>query len=173
MGGAPAGNPYGQAQSALKTTGGMLKAMRIGFLILGALLAVGGVVMMFSVGAGAGIGMIISGVTLAGVGWFTLPMFMGMVSGATSMVDGLAAKQQLLTTGTPMMARILGLQQTGTFVNMNPQVMVMLEIQGPQGPYQVQTTAVIPQMSIPQCQPGATVQVRVNPANPQDVALAV
>jgi hypothetical protein len=31
--------------------------------------------------------------------------------------------------------------------------------------------AVIPQMNIPQFQPGAMVHVRVNPANPHDVAV--
>jgi len=31
--------------------------------------------------------------------------------------------------------------------------------------------AVVPQMMIPRFQPGATVQVRVNPMNPQDIAV--
>ena len=171
MFGAPAGNRYGQAQSSLKTAGATLKYMQFGFAGLGGLLAVTGLIMTFTVGIGAGLGMLITGVVLGGTAWFMLPMFMGQLGGATAMVDALHAKEQLGMTGTPMMARVLGMQQTGALVNMNPQVQAMLEVQGPQGPYQVQTMAVIPQMNIPQFQPGAMVNVRVNPQNPQDVAV--
>lgn len=74
-------------------------------------------------------------------------------------------------TWTPMTARLVSAQPTGTLINMNPQVNAVLEVQGPQGPYQVQALAVVPQMSIPGFQPGATVQVRVDPANPRAVAV--
>ena len=168
---APDGNRYGQAQSTLKTAGTTLKYMQIGFAALGGLLVLIGLIMMFTVGIGAGIGMLITGVVLGGAAWFTLPMFMGQLGGATAMVDALHAKEQVGMTGTPMTARVLGMQQTGALINMNPQVQAMLEVQGPQGPYQVQTLAVIPQMSIPQFQPGAMVNVRVNPQNPHDVAV--
>jgi hypothetical protein len=46
-----------------------------------------------------------------------------------------------------------------------------LMVNGPQGPYQVQTTAIVPIMSIAQFQPGRVVNVRVNPQNPHDVAV--
>ena len=90
---------------------------------------------------------------------------------ANAMFGALLAKEQLAMSGTPMTASLLSAQQTVGTMNMNPQVQAVLEVQGPQGPYQVQTMAVVPQMSIPRFQPGATIQVRVNPMNPHDVAV--
>jgi len=149
----------------------MLKTMRILFIAVGGLLVVGGVIMVFVVDVMTGVSMAITGVVFAAVAIFMLPKFMGQLGGATAMVDALAAKDQVALTGIPTTARVLGMQQTGTMVNMNPQVQAMLEVQGPQGPYQVSTLAVIPQMNIPQFQPGAMVNVRVNPQNPHDVAV--
>ena len=40
-----------------------------------------------------------------------------------------------------MQARIVSAQQTGAMINFQPQVQVVLEVNGPQGPYQVQTTS--------------------------------
>lgn len=159
------------AQASLQHAGGSLKAMQKGFMIGGAVFAVLGIVMIFVVGFGAGLGLIITGGALVATAKFMLPMFMGQLAGATALVDGLAAKENLANTGTPMTARVLGMQQTGMMVNMNPQVATTLEVQGPQGPYPVQTMAVIPQMNIPQFQPGSMVNVRVNPMNPHDVAV--
>jgi hypothetical protein len=171
MGAGAGANRYGNAQASLKNAGSMIKTMQIGFMIFGGLLAVVGVLMMVLIGFGAGTGMLGSGIVLVLVAKFMLPQFMGQVSGAQAMVGALAAKEQVAMTGTPMTARVLAMQQTGTMVNMNPQVQAALEVQGPQGPYQVQTLAVIPQMNIPQFQPGMMVNVRVNPMNPQDVAV--
>lgn len=177
MMGAPAGglqNPYGAAQNALKTAGGTMKMMQYGFIGLGALLVLGGIVMLITVGIGEGLGMLITGVVLAGTAFFVLPQFSSMVGSATSQVNALAQKAQLAQTGLPAMGRLLQVQQTGTLVNFNPEVRALVEVQHPQmGTYQVQTTAVIPQISIPQFQPGAQVQVRINPQNPQDIALVV
>lgn len=161
----------GHAQASLNSAGSMLKYMQIGFAALGGLLAVGGLVAIVTGNFGMGIGLVITGVVLGGTAWFTLPMFMGQLSGAQAMVGALAAKEQLALTGMPMTARVLAAQQTGTMVNMNPQVHVTLEVHGPQGPYHVQTLAIVPQFNIPQCQPGATVNVRVNPQNPHEVAV--
>lgn len=167
----PAGNRYGGAQQSLAGASSSLKMMQIGFAAGGALLALLGVVLIFVAGFMTGLSMIITGVVLAGAAWFTLPKFMGQLGAATATVDALHAKEQVAMTGVPMTARLLSMQQTGALVNFNPQVQAMLEVHGPQGPYQVQTLAVVPQMSIPQFQPGAMVNVRVNPQNPHDVAV--
>jgi hypothetical protein len=166
-------NPYAQAQSSLKTAGSTLRVLQIALAGLGALMVLGGVGMMFTLGVGAGSTLVISGVVTAATGWFMLPQFMGQIGGATAMVDALAAKQQLAMTGIPAQARLLSVQQTGAFINMNPQVQAVLEIQGPQGVYQTQTTAVVPQIAIPRFQPGAIIPVRINPQNPHDVAVVV
>jgi hypothetical protein len=164
-------NRYDRAQGSLQNAGGMLKNMQKGFTIFGGVLGVLGVVMIFVVGVGAGAGLLLTGVTMVLVARFMLPQFMGQVAGASALVGSLQAKEQVALTGIATTARVLGMQQTGMMVNMNPQVAATLEVRGPQGPYQVQTMAVIPQMNIPQFQPGATVNVRVNPSNPHDVAV--
>jgi hypothetical protein len=165
------GAGLGRAQASLKMAGGMLRTMQIVFVGIGALMALGGVAMFFVVGPSGGIGLVLTGVVFAAVGWFTLPKFMSQVGGATAMVDALAGKAQLAATGIPTTAQVLAMQQTGTMVNMNPQVAATLMVNGPQGPYQVQTTAIVPIMSIAQFQPGRVVNVRVNPQNPHDVAV--
>jgi hypothetical protein len=167
----PGANRYDQAQSTLKGAGTTLRLMQIGLAALGALMAVVGLVMIFTVGVTAGASTLVTGVVLGWTAWFTLPKFMGQLGGATAMVGALHAKEQLAMTGIPMTARVLSVQQTGAMINMNPQVHAVLEVQGPQGLFQAQTMAVVPQMSIPRFQPGAVIQVRVNPANPEDVAV--
>jgi hypothetical protein len=182
MGGMPGAHPMmppnmgmaarlGGAQASLKAAGGMLRTMQILFTVLGALLALGGIVMLITVDVGSGIGMILTGGIMAGTAWFMLPKFMGQLGGATAMVNALAAKEQLALSGMPATAQVLSMQMTGTMVNMNPQVAAVLQVNGPQGPYQVQTTAIVPQMNIPQFQPGRVVSVRINPQNPMDVAV--
>jgi hypothetical protein len=175
MGGQPGAaphNPYGQAQQALSGAKSTVKMMQYGMAGFGALMVLGGLVMMFTVGFGTGIGVIVTGAILGATAFFFLPQFTSMMGAATQQVDALAAKAQLAQTGMPATGRLLQVQQTGTLVNYNPEIRALVEVHHPQmGVYQVQTTAVIPQISIPQFQPGAQVQVRINPQNPQDIAL--
>ena len=58
------------AQSSIKAAGGAVGAMRIGFLVLGGLLVVGGIVTCITSGLGFGIGLLVTGVTLGATGWF-------------------------------------------------------------------------------------------------------
>jgi hypothetical protein len=165
---------YGQAQQALAGAGTHLQLMQWGFIGLGGLLAVVGVIWLITGALSYGLSLIITGVVLVGVAFFILPQFTSMVGSATAQVNALAAKNQLALTGMPASGRLLQVQQTGRMVNYNPEVMAMVEVQHPQmGTYQVQTTTVVPQISIPQFQPGAQVQVRINPQNPQDIAIVV
>jgi hypothetical protein len=127
--------------------------------------------MIFTARVTAGAGTLVAGAVLGGAAWFMLPRLIGELGGAKALVDALHAKEQLAMTGTPMAARLLSVQETGIRVDMNPRVNAVLEVHGPQGPYHAQTMTVVPQMSIPRFQPGAMVQVRVNPANPHDVAV--
>ena len=116
-----------------------------------------------------------AGLVLMGIGGLFVVIggstFAGAHSKANAIFGALVAKEQLALTGTPMTARLLSTQQTGRTVFNKPEVQAVLEVQGPQGPYQVQTMAVVPQMSIPRFQPGATIEVRVNPMNPHDVVV--
>lgn len=168
----PAGNPYGQAQKALAGAGSSMKMMKFGFIGIGALLVLLGIILVFAVDVVTGVSLAFTGVVMAGVALFVLPKFTGMLGDATAMVDGFAAKAQLAQTGVPANGRLLQVEQTGRLVNFNPEIRAMVEVQHPQlGVYQTQTTSVVPQIAIPRAQPGAQVQVRINPQNQHDIAL--
>jgi hypothetical protein len=82
------------------------------------------------------------------------------------------ATQQLLMTGVPATATILQLQDAGMRVNDNPQVNVMLEIDSSQfGKYQAVVQSIIPMIKLAQVQPGQMINVKIDPSNPQRVAL--
>jgi hypothetical protein len=171
-GGAAPGHSFGQAQSALKGAGGMMTAMKWGFVGIGGLCALGGVVMIFTVDAITGISLAFTGAGFVVVALLVLPRFSGMLGQATAMVDGFAAKEQLAQTGIPAMGRLISVQQTGRLVNYNPEIHAVAEVHHPQlGPYQTQTTAIVPQIAIPRAQPGAQVQLRVSPQNQHEIAL--
>jgi hypothetical protein len=87
---------------------------------------------------------------------------------------GSAANRRLLSTGQVAKAKILQANQTGTYINEQPQVRFLLEVTPTGGvPFQSQATMTIPQIKIPQVQPGSTVDVRYDPADPSRVALAL
>jgi hypothetical protein len=83
------------------------------------------------------------------------------------------SNRALLTNGTPAQATIVSAAQTGTFVNNNPQVALVLDVR-PDGapPFRAQAVQVVPLIALGQIQPGAVVAVRYDPANPGKVALA-
>lgn len=81
---------------------------------------------------------------------------------------------KLLSTGAPAQALVMQLADTGVRVNDNPQVKLVLEVHPiGQPPYQVETTAFVSMLKLAQIQPGQTVNVRYDPADPSKVALAL
>lgn len=81
--------------------------------------------------------------------------------------------KKLLQQGLPGQATIVSVYQTGTMVNNNPQIGLVLQINGPLGQYQTETKAVIPMISIPQFQPGAVLPVKIDPSNRNNIALDI
>jgi hypothetical protein len=83
--------------------------------------------------------------------------------------------EQLMATGTQGEATILSLEDTGMFINNNPQVRVRLEIRMPMYPtYQITKSVTIPLIRLSQVQTGSVVQVMVDmsdPTNPDKVGL--
>jgi hypothetical protein len=80
--------------------------------------------------------------------------------------------QQLLMTGVPATATVMQLQDGGMRVNDNPMVNVMLQINSTQfGNYQTVVQSIVPMIRLAQVQPGQTVNVKIDPNNPQNVAL--
>lgn len=168
----PAQSAFSEAQRALAGANGTMKRTEYVLIGVGGLCIVGGLVSMVAVAASSGISMIVTGVALIGVAKRVLPRFAGMLGQATAMMDGFAAKERLAQTGVPAQGRLVHVQQTGRLVNYQPEISATVEVEHPQlGTYTAQTTAIVPQIAIPRAQPGAAVQVRVNPENPQDLAL--
>jgi hypothetical protein len=82
------------------------------------------------------------------------------------------ATQQLLMTGVPATATILQLQDGGMRVNDNPMVNVMVEVNSAQfGKYQAVVQSIVPMIKLAQVQPGQMINVKIDPSNPQNVAL--
>ena len=82
--------------------------------------------------------------------------------------------QDVLASGIMAQATVLKSWQTGAMVNYNPQIGLKLQIQPPQGqPYQVETKAVVPQLKLAMLQEGSLIPVRIDPNDPNRVALAL
>ncbi len=81
--------------------------------------------------------------------------------------------KKLLQQGLPGQATIVNVYQTGMMINNNPQIGLVLQINGPLGQYQTETKAVIPMISIPQFQPGAVLPVKIDPSNRNNIALDI
>ena len=85
---------------------------------------------------------------------------------------GMAQTQALIANGMPAQATILRMWDTGTTVNDNPLVGLLLEVRPQDRPaYQAQTQSLVSRLKIPLVQTGATVPVRFDPADPTKVAL--
>lgn len=83
--------------------------------------------------------------------------------------------EELMAKGTQGEATILSLEDTGMFINNNPQVRLSLEIRMPMYPtYQITKTLTVPLIRLSQVQTGAVIQVMVDmsdPTNPDKVGL--
>lgn len=72
--------------------------------------------------------------------------------------------RSVLRHGQPADARILQIWDTGTTINQNPVVRILLEVHPPGGStFQAETERLIPRLQVPQVQPGASVRVRYDP----------
>jgi len=94
------------------------------------------------------------------------------VDDAMALQADMAKQQALLATGTPGTATIKGFTDTGMIVNYNPQVVlaVSVEIEGKPA-YDAQVTTSVPQMHIALVQPGNKIGVKVDPTDPNNIAI--
>lgn len=96
--------------------------------------------------------------------WFTL----------RPLLQNSQKRTAILQSGIPATAMIVQLSETGMMVNYQPQVKIVLQVNPPNGaPYQTDTVMVVSQLQIPRIQPGMVVPVKIDPANPANVALAI
>jgi hypothetical protein len=107
---------------------------------------------------------------------FSSAMALSALLSGCALVDrmsGVEEARRLQQSGLPASARILEIWDTGITVNDDPVIGMRVEIARPDG---TAYPAVIPKslisrLDVPRFQPGATVQVRIDPQDPALVAL--
>lgn len=83
-----------------------------------------------------------------------------------------AQKQALLQTGVPAQVTVMSMQHTGTIINDNPLVALTLNVEVQGRPvYQVVVQEIVPMLAMGMLQSGRPIGARVDPANPQNVAI--
>ncbi len=88
--------------------------------------------------------------------------------------SNIGQSNRLLTTGEAAQATVLRLWDTGVKLNDNPQVGLVLEVHPDSRPaYQVETKCFVSLIKLAQVQPGAIVNVKFDPIDPNKVALAL
>lgn len=105
---------------------------------------------------------------------FPIVLVVGIVA---MLMNSQAKTNKLLQTGTPAQGRILQLGTTGQSVavmgHRHLKLVLTVEVQSPYGaPYVASFEQLISELQIPSVQPGAIVELRIDPANPQRIAMA-
>ena len=81
-------------------------------------------------------------------------------------------KQRVLQTGVAATATIVRVWDTGTRINDNPQVGMLLRVQPTTGaPFQAEVKETVSIVQMPMFQPGASLEVKYDPAQPTSVAI--
>lgn len=130
---------------------------------------------LLEVALGAAFWLILGGVPVAGEGMqLTAVILVG--TGLVMVVIGFVllrragATDRISTHGQPGTAQIVGVRQTGVFVNNNPQVALDLQVQVlGLSPYRATVKEVVPLVMLNRLQ--GTVPIRVDPAQPQRVVV--
>lgn len=88
------------------------------------------------------------------------------------LVRPILRNRRILRQGVPSEGKIISIQETHVYVNNKPQALIHLEVQSRQfGVYPAQTKKVLSPFEIPQYQPGAKVRLKIDPQDPQQVAI--
>ena len=91
---------------------------------------------------------------------------------ALRIAAGTADADRVSRTGLVGTARITGLTQTGMFLNQNPQVKIDMLVQvAGRAPYAVSRKEFVPLIMLGQISPGASLPVKVDPNNANDVVI--
>lgn len=110
------------------------------------------------------------GMLIMGGTWVVVGVIMNLV--AFLFGRSARATEQLLATGLAGQATVAGLTQTGAFLNRNPQIAMDLMVALPgRAPYPVRHTEFVPLMVVGRLSNGAPLLVKVDPTNPQRVAI--
>lgn len=115
---------------------------------------------------------IMGGVFLA-VAASSIPILVVILWVFSYFAKGLKQKQETLKElqerGLKGTATVVELIDTGMLVNYNPRVNIVLDVVVErQAPYRIKKTETIPMTRLPQIQPGQTIEVLVDPNDPQN-----
>jgi hypothetical protein len=87
---------------------------------------------------------------------------------------GTSQARELQKTGLPAQAVIVLISDTGMTLNDDPVAWLDLEVHPDAGPvFQARTKCLIPRLDVPRFQPGCSVPVRYDPADPSRVGVDV
>jgi hypothetical protein len=112
-----------------------------------------------------GSGMVLTGVILGVVGVILLLFGIGSLRKAS-------ASQRIDETGLAGTGQVVGLTQTGMYLNNNPQIGMQLMVSVPgRNPYQVEVRQFVPLMLLGSIQVGSTLPVKVDQQNPSKVVI--
>jgi hypothetical protein len=99
----------------------------------------------------------------------TLPVLLGVLC-ATACAP--SWRDQVLQNGVPARAIITSIDQTGVYINDQPQCEIGLRVEPQKGaPFDASTRQIVLLTQIPQVQPGRVVTVRYDPRDPTRVAI--
>jgi hypothetical protein len=112
-----------------------------------------------------GSGMVLTGVILGAVGVILLLFGIGSMRKAS-------ASKRIDETGLAGTGQVVGLTQTGMYLNNNPQIGMQLMVSVPgRNPYQVEVRQFVPLMLLGSIQVGSTLPVKVDQQNPSKVVI--
>jgi hypothetical protein len=112
-----------------------------------------------------GSGMVLTGVILGVVGVILLLFGIGSLRKAS-------ASKRIDETGLAGTGQVVGLTQTGMYLNNNPQIGMQLMVSVPgRNPYQVEVRQFVPLMLLGSIQVGSTLPVKVDQQNPSKVVI--
>lgn len=107
---------------------------------------------------------LMGGLTKAFMGWDFVDQANAGIEMANQSLDGVALAQQLAETGADADAEVLGIQDTGATVNMNPVVVITLKVKPAKGEeFQTAGQLMVSRLTIPRA--GDKIKIKYNPEN--------
>jgi hypothetical protein len=117
------------------------------------------------------VGLSFAGVLPVGSLFWMLGLF-ALIGLSFPLLRGGIGGGKLLSTGVPATATLLGVRETGVEMGMDLVLKATLQVELPGiAPYQAECTTRVSRVHLGMLQPGRKLSVKVDPANPQKVAI--
>ena len=126
---------------------------------------------------GAGLAFALGGIPYAGGGMLLTGGIFIIVGGSLAVIGfminrGAGSTDAVLASGVSGTATLTGVTQTGMYLNEQPRIKMDMLVQLPgQTPYAAEHSEFVPLILLARVQPGATLPVKVNPAQPGKVVI--